>query len=149
MGHGWHALPVLTDQQIDDALRAVARKKVPFEGAWAKAPYPERSHDGRTFAVLADDPEVEALAVDRASGEVVVLDGSAVLVNRSLSQFAESAAVYVAARKRAKSIDEDDDEALEANGEAALAAIRAIDADAVADENRFWAVAAEELGYGM
>ncbi|REH27720.1 hypothetical protein BCF44_12823 [Kutzneria buriramensis] len=31
----------------------------------------------------------------------------------------------------------------------ALTAIRAIDAVAVADENQFWAAAAEELGYGM
>lgn len=146
---GWHALPVLTDQQIDDALRAVNRKKVPFEGRWNKVPYPDRSRDGRTFAVLIDDPEVEALAVDRATGELFVLDDSAALVNKSLAQFAESAAVYVAARKRAKSIDEDDDDALEANGEAALTAIRAIDADAVADENQFWAAATEELGYGM
>ncbi|WP_329045675.1 SUKH-4 family immunity protein [Amycolatopsis sp. NBC_01488] len=140
---------MLTDQQIDEALRAVPRKKVPFEGAWTKAPYPERSHDGRIFAVLVDDPEVEALVVDRATGEVLVLDGSVALVNRSLGQFAKSATAYVAARKRAKSIDEDDDEALEANGEEALMAIRAIDADAVADENQFWAVAAEELGYGI
>lgn len=122
---------------------------MPFEGTWTKAPYPERSHDGRTFAVLVDDPEIEALVVDRATGEVFVLDGSVGLVNRSLSRFAESAAAYAAARKRAKSIDEDDDEALEANGEQALKAIRAIDADAVADENQFWAVATEELGYGM
>ncbi|WIY01956.1 SUKH-4 family immunity protein [Amycolatopsis mongoliensis] len=110
--------------------------------------YPERSHDGRTLVVLADDPGVEALVVDRATGEVLVLDGSVTLVNRSLSQFAESAAVYVAARRRAKYLEEDD-EALEANGEEALRSTRAIDADAVADENRFWAVATEELGYGM
>ncbi len=66
-----------------------------------------------------------------------------------MAQFADSATVYVAARKRAKSIDEDDDDALEANGEEALAAIRAVDAEAVADENQFWSVATEELGYGM
>ncbi|MFD1045376.1 SUKH-4 family immunity protein [Kibdelosporangium lantanae] len=140
---------MLTDQQIDDALRAVARKKVPFEGRWTRAPYPERSHDGRTFAVLADDPEIESLVVDRATSEVLVLDSSLALVNRSLSQFAASAAAYAAAHKRAKSIDEDDDKALEANGEQALRSIRDIDADAVADENQFWAVATEELGYGM
>jgi hypothetical protein len=143
---------MFTDQQIEDALRGVKRKQVPFEGSWTKAPYPERSHDGRTLAVLVDDPNIEVLAVDRETGEVVavILEESALtLVNRSLSQFAESAAVYAAARKRAKSIDEDDDDALEANGEQALAAIRAVDPDAVADENQFWAAATEELGYGM
>jgi SUKH-4 immunity protein len=141
-----------TDQQIDAALSAVAKKKVPFEGEWNSAPYPEHQMKGRTFAVLVDDPGVEALGVDRRTGEVVFWQDKGeepVLVNRSLAQFAECAAVYVAAGKRAGAIDELDADALEANGEQALAAIRALDAEAVADEEQFWSVATEELGYGM
>lgn len=46
-------------------------------------------------------------------------------------------------------IDDEDDDAHEENGERALTAIREADRDAVRDENQFWSVATEELGYGM
>jgi SUKH-4 immunity protein len=141
-----------TDEQIEEYLAALALKQVPFEGEWNESPYPDRVIGDRTVAVLVDDPEVQQLVVDRDTGEVLfVEDGSTEpeLVNQTLSQFAASAEAYFAGRERATGIDEEDEDALEENGEQTLAAIRALDPEAVRDENQFWAVAAEELGYGM
>jgi len=94
------------------------------------------------FAVLVEDPEIARLVLDRDTGE------DPDLVNRSLDQFVASAQTFEAARDEAESIDENDDEALAPNGERALAAIRALDPDAVRGENQLWSTATEELGYG-
>lgn len=122
-----------------------------FEGERQEAPYPSHVHNGRTFAVLVDDPEIARLVLDRDTGEVMALANGEEpdLVNRSLDQFVASAQAFDAARDEAESIDGNDDEALEANGERALEAIRAVDPDAVRGENQLWSTATEELGYGM
>jgi hypothetical protein len=141
---------MITDQQITDALAMIPGRWTIFEGEWQHAPYPAHVHNGRTFAVLVDDPQIARLVLDRDNGDVLALaEGEEPdLVNRSLDRFVASARAFEAARDDAESID-DDDEALEANGEHALAAIRAIDPDAVRGENQLWSTATEELGYGM
>lgn len=127
-------------------------RHVPFEGKWHTTPYPEREVAGRTCVILVDDPGIQQLVVSRDNGEVLFAGANseaAELVNRSLAQFVPSARIYLDARQRAESIDDEDDDAHEENGERARTAIREADRDAVRDENQFWSVATEELGYGM
>jgi hypothetical protein len=141
-----------TDQQIADCLAPLDLAKMPIEGEWRKAPYPHRTVGGRELAVLLDDPGLQALVVDRSTGEVLQVEVESTefdLVNRTLAQFGESAAIYLDAHWDAESIDEDDDAALAENGEQALAAIRAVDPDAVRYGYLFWAVATENLRYGV
>ena len=141
---------MITDEQITDALAKVAGRRTIFEGEWQQAPYPSHVHNGHKFAVLVEDPEIARLVLDRDTGEVLALavGEDPDLVNRSLDRFVASAQTFEAACDEAESIDEDDDEALEANGERALEAIRAVDPDAVRGENQLWSTATEELGYG-
>jgi hypothetical protein len=140
-----------TDLEIGNALAGLDLERVPFEGKWHTAPYPEREVAGRTCAILADDPGVQQLVVSRDKGEVLFAADrdDTHLVNQSLDQFAASARIYLAAKEQAESIDQDDDEALEKNGNRARKAIRKADRKAVRDDNQFWSVATEELGYGM
>jgi hypothetical protein len=143
---------VATDLEIGNALAGLDVERVPFEGKWHTAPYPEREVAGRTCAILVDDPGIQQLVVSRDNGEVLfaAADSDATeLVNRSLAQFAASARIYLDARQRAESIDKEDDKKLEKNGKRALSAIRKADRKAVRGENQFWSVATEELGYGM
>jgi hypothetical protein len=145
---------VISDETIMDILaplRPVTYAKVPVEGRWQQSPFPERTVGDRPVAVLCDDPDVAALVVDRQDGTVlyVAKDETPALVNRSLDQLVESSRVYSRAARRARKIDEDDDEALEALGVETTDHIGRIDPDAVRDENQVWVVAAEELGYGL
>jgi hypothetical protein len=143
---------VATDLEIGNVLAGLDVQQVPFEGKWHTTPYPEREVAGRMCAVLVDDPGIQQLVVSRDNGEVLFVAADRVaaeLVNRSLAQFAASARIYLDARQRAESIDDEDDDAHEENGERALTGIRDADRDAVRDENQFWSVATEELGYGM
>ncbi|WP_329105215.1 SUKH-4 family immunity protein [Micromonospora sp. NBC_01699] len=132
-------------------LRPLTYAKVPIEGRWQQSPFPEHTIGERPVAVLCDDPDVATLVVDRVDGTVlfVTKDDVPALVNRSLGQLVESARIYSGAARRARGIDEDDDEALEALAAATTDHIGRIDPDAVRDENQVWAVAAEELGYGL
>ncbi|WP_405730585.1 SUKH-4 family immunity protein [Streptomyces sp. NBC_01537] len=114
---------------------------VPYPGTWAGPPY--RLRAGRP--VIADDPGVTAIVVDRDSGTVLLLDedGESVL-NSSPAMLVECARRYTAA---VPAPDADDDR-WEAIGRDLPARIRVID-PAAADGESFWAVAAEEVGYGM
>ncbi|WP_326562151.1 SUKH-4 family immunity protein [Micromonospora sp. NBC_01796] len=133
------------------ALRPITYAKVPVEGRWLPSPLPERAIGERVVAVLCEDPDVACLVVDRTDGTVLITAGdeAPVLVNRSLDQLVESSRIYSRAARRARRIDEEDDEALEALAVATAEQIGRIDPDAVRDENQLWAAAAEELGYGL
>ncbi|MDX3659775.1 SUKH-4 family immunity protein [Streptomyces sp. ID05-26A] len=140
-----------TDLEIGNAVAGLDVERVPFEGKWHTAPYPEREVAGRTCAILADDPGVQQLVVSRDKGEVwfAADRDDTELVNQSLDQFAASARIYLEAKEQAESTDQDNDKALEKIGNRARKAIRKVDRKAVRDENQFWSVATEELGYGM
>ncbi|MEV4627931.1 SUKH-4 family immunity protein [Micromonospora sp. NPDC049523] len=145
---------MLSDETIMDtlaALRPITYTKVPVEGRWLPSPLPELTIGERVVAVLCEDPDVARLVVDRADGTVLITteDEPPALVNRSLEKLVEAAGIYSRAKRRARRIDEDDDEALEALAVATADQIGKIDPDAVRDENQLWAVAAEELGYGL
>ncbi|MFK3982825.1 SUKH-4 family immunity protein [Micromonospora sp. NPDC050397] len=145
---------MLSDEWIVDvlaALRPITYAKVPVEGRWQQPPYPERTVGGRLVAVLCEDPEVASLVLDRADGTVLYLpaDEEPALVNRSLPQLVDASRAYTRAARRARRIDEDDDEALEALAAETAGEIGRIDPEAVRDENQLWAVATEELGYGL
>lgn len=145
---------VISDETIMEALaalRPITYAKVPVEGRWQQSPFPERTVGERLVAVLCDDADVAALVVDRADGSILITteDGPPALVNRSLGQLVEAARIYSRAARRARRIDEDDDEALEALAVETTDHIGRADPDAVRDENQLWATAAEELGYGL
>lgn len=146
----WQAVRV-TDLEIANALAGLDVERLPFEGKWHTAPHPEREVAGRMCAILADDPGIQQLVVSRDKGEVLFADDrdDTALVNQSLEQFAASARIYLDAREQAEAIGQDDDKALEKNGNRARKAIRKVDRKAVRGENQFWSVATEELGYGM
>jgi hypothetical protein len=68
---------VIGDEQIDAGLaplRPVGYAKVPVEGKWRHPPFEERTVGDRLLAVLCTDPGVALPAVDRHSGEVLLID---------------------------------------------------------------------------
>jgi SUKH-4 immunity protein len=135
---------ILTDDAIANVLAPVVAGElvVPYPGAWARPPYESRA--GRP--VIAHDPGLSAIVVDRDRDTVILMDtnGEAVL-NASLAVFVECARRYTAAIHTPDA----DDDSWETIGRELLAQIRAIDPDAADGEDRFWAVAAEEVGYGI
>ncbi|WP_433185950.1 SUKH-4 family immunity protein [Actinoallomurus sp. CA-150999] len=142
-----------SDDAIERALaplRPITYQKVPVEGRWRKPPFPDHVLDGRTMAVVCEDPGIALLGVDRDGGEVLIVDADegAQPVNRSAARLVACAEVFRKSCREAKRA-EDDDEELEAIAARTLAAFAEIDPDAVRDENQVWSVAAEELGYGM
>ncbi|WP_330230435.1 SUKH-4 family immunity protein [Nocardia sp. NBC_00508] len=141
------------DSDIDAALASLDGRRgsmVPFAGTWCLAPYPRTQFaDGRACTVLADDDGLQTLVIADDGEVLIVTDDGTTLVNTTIQRFAACARAYTEARKQARHIDEDDEETLEAHGEQTLATFRGIDPAAVAGENQFWSVAAEELGYGL
>ncbi|MFJ3640212.1 SUKH-4 family immunity protein [Streptomyces sp. NPDC090108] len=135
----------------------------PYPGVWQDSPFTERAVGGARYALVAVDPGLSALAVRRDDGSLWCLpeDGDPRWVNSGVEAFAAFHHAYGEAATEAAAFEgaDDgtaDDEALElaeqaadALTEALLDRFRALDPDAVADENSFWHIAAEELGYGM
>ncbi|MFE7191848.1 SUKH-4 family immunity protein [Kitasatospora sp. NPDC057541] len=151
---------------MDDAELAsllAGRAGCPYPGAWQDAPFAERVVDGVRYALVAVDPGLSALAVRRDDGSLWCLPegGGRDLVNSGVAAFVAFTRAYDAAATEAAAYDGpgdglDDDAAWEAAEEAAEALTERLlegfgerDAAAVADENSFWCVAAEEIGYGM
>jgi len=111
--------------------------------------------------LVALDPGLSALGVRRADGSLWGLpeDGIPHLVNSSAAVFVAFNRAYEEAAAEANAYegpDNDSDaaedlaeEAADAHTEALVERFEAIDAAAVAGENSFWRVAAEELGYAM
>ena len=138
----------MSDEEIAQALAPLVDGELvaPYPAKWGQAPY--ASLGGR--AVIAADPGLSSIVVERISGAVVLVDSDGEsVVNRSLGAFVACARSYTAAVSApAVEVDEDGDDAWEAVGEQLIEEIRGIDPDAAMDEG-FWSVAAEEVGYGM
>ncbi|MFF2012955.1 SUKH-4 family immunity protein [Streptomyces sp. NPDC058195] len=130
----------------------------PYPGGWQDAPFVERMVDGVPYALVALDPGLSALGVRRPDGSLWGLpeDGTPHLVNSTTAAFiaftrayAEVSAEVDACEGPAQESEDAAEEAADALSEALVARFKGIDAAAVADENSFWCVAAEELGYAM
>ncbi|MFE6867187.1 SUKH-4 family immunity protein [Kitasatospora sp. NPDC057692] len=151
---------------MDDAELAsllAGRADCPYPGTWPDTPFEERSVDGVRYALVAVDPGLSVLGVRRDDGSLWCLaeDGRRDLLNSGVTAFVAFTRAYAEAVTEADAYDGpgddlDDEAALEAEEEAAdafterlLVRFRGLDAAAVADENAFWSVAAEELGYGL
>ena len=139
----------LSDTDIAAALADVldGDLALPYPGVWGIGP----NGNGRTR--IAVDDGLSTIVVDRADGTVLLIgaDGDESLINSSPDALAEFAVRYDVALRPA-SIPEDADEAddyWEEVGEALLERFRGIDPVAVEDQESFWSVAAEEVGYGM
>ncbi|MFE7426580.1 SUKH-4 family immunity protein [Streptomyces sp. NPDC014735] len=151
----------MNDAELASLLAGCAR--CPYPGAWQDSPFTERTVDGARYALVAVDPGLSALGVRRDDGSLWGLpeDGVPYLVNSGVEAFVafnrayEEAAAEAAAYEgpgdgpdEAEAVDLAE-EAADALTEALVERFGALDAEAVADENSFWCVAAEELGYGM
>jgi hypothetical protein len=149
----------VTDAEID--ARLAERGPVPYPGIWHAPPFTDRTvHDVR-YAVVAFDLGLSALGVRRDDGTlwIVPADGEPDQVNSSLDAFVACTRAYEQSRAEADAYEGPDDDSDEADDlaeqaadaltDALLERLAEIDAVAVAEENSFWSVAAEELGYGM
>ncbi|KXK61995.1 hypothetical protein AWW66_10640 [Micromonospora rosaria] len=132
---------------IDSALTLLRATgdTLPYPGTWLPAPRPEPAG-----LVLAEDEGLSRLVVATDTGAVSLVDDEgADLVNSTLAAFVACAEAFRAAQVAAEAIDDEADEELAALGEQVTERFREIDPAAVAHENTFWSVAAEELGYGL
>ncbi|MFK4111261.1 SUKH-4 family immunity protein [Streptomyces sp. NPDC002176] len=151
----------MNDAEVASLLAGCAGS--PFPGMWQGSPLAERVVDGVRYALVAIDPGLSALALRRHDGSLWCLpeDGVPQLVNSSVDVFVAFNRAYEKAAAEAAAYEGpgdglDDDETVDLAGQAAdvlietlLERFGALDAEAVADENSFWHIAAEELGYGM
>ncbi|MFF3393495.1 SUKH-4 family immunity protein [Streptomyces sp. NPDC002669] len=151
----------MDDTELASLLAGCTR--FPHPGAWQEPPFVERAADGARYALVAIDPGAGALGLRRDDGSLwslpegadahLVNSGVAAFVafNRAYEEAADEAAAY---EGPGEEVDDDKavelaEEAADALADALLERFEELDADAVADENSFWCVAAEELGYGM
>ncbi|WP_123560547.1 SUKH-4 family immunity protein [Kitasatospora cineracea] len=145
-----------------DALTLACAGVLPYPGEWRRAPYEEREVDGARYHLVAVDPGVSAIGVRVDGGPVMVLpeeEGEPGLLNSGPGQLLAFLELYreAAAEAERYEADEEPDEspaAAEEPADALLARFAAVDPAAVdpaavADENAYWCIAAEELGYGM
>lgn len=151
----------MNDSEVALLLAGCAR--CPYPGVWQDSPFTERMVDGARYAAVAVDPGLSVLVLRRDDGSLWGLPEGGVphLVNSSLEAFVAFNRAYEEAAAEAEAyegpdddLDEDEDEdlavqAADALTETLLERFEMLDAEAVADENSFWNVAAEELGYGM
>ncbi|MFF8915433.1 SUKH-4 family immunity protein [Streptomyces sp. NPDC015032] len=113
------------------------------------------------YAVVALDPGLSALGVRRTDGSLWGLpeDGVPHLVNsspealvaftRAYERAAAEAAAYEGPESDSDEAEDLAEQAADALTDALMERFGALDAAAVADENSFWCIAAEELGYSM
>ncbi|MEU6077188.1 SUKH-4 family immunity protein [Micromonospora sp. NPDC047074] len=135
------------DATIEAALARILplRDRLPYPGTWLASP----RVDG-AVVVLAEDTGLSRLLVDPATDTVCLVDDDgSEPVNATVDAFAACAEAFVQAQVAAAALPEDADDDLEAVGERLADRFREIDPVSVAHENRFWSLAAEELGYGM
>ncbi|MYT89724.1 hypothetical protein GTY40_01440 [Streptomyces sp. SID8359] len=151
----------MNDAEVASLLAECTR--CPYPGVWQSSPFAERTVDGTRYALVAVDPGVSALALRPDDGSLWCLpEGDAPqLVNTSVEAFLAFNRAYEEAAAEAASYEgpgdgpsEDEavdlaEQAADALTEALLERFGALDAEAVADENSFWHIGAEELGYGM
>ncbi|WP_225656237.1 SUKH-4 family immunity protein [Streptomyces pseudogriseolus] len=151
----------MNDAEVASLLAGCTR--CPYPGVWQDSPFAERTVDGARYALVAVDPGLSALALRRDDGSLWCLPEGGVpqLVNSSVEAFVafnrayeEAAAEAAAYEGPGDGLSEDEtvdqaEQAADALTEALLERFEMLDAAAVADENSFWHIGAEELGYGM
>ncbi|MFJ3660007.1 SUKH-4 family immunity protein [Streptomyces sp. NPDC090119] len=151
----------MNDAEVAALLAGCAR--CPYPGVWLDSPLAERTVEGVRYALVAVDPGLSALALRRADGSLwcVPEGGAPQLVNSSVEAFVAFNRAYEEAAGEAAAyegpgdgLSEDEtvdlaERAADALTEALLERFGMLDAEAVADENSFWRIGAEELGYGM
>ncbi|MFD4502969.1 SUKH-4 family immunity protein [Streptomyces sp. NPDC058457] len=132
----------MNDAEVASLLAGCAR--CPYPGVWQDSPFTERTVGGVRYALVAVDPGLSALVLRRDDGSLWCLpeDGVSQLVNSSVEAFIAFNRAYDEAADPAE-------QAADALTEALLERFGVLDAEAVADENSFWHIGAEELGYGM
>ncbi|WP_335988048.1 SUKH-4 family immunity protein [Glycomyces sp. MUSA5-2] len=128
---------------------------LPYPGAVQAEPLPQSRVGDRDFDLLAVDPGLSAIGIDRADGTVWLLPdgGDPSPVNAGRAEFDACAAIYAEAAAEAERLAaegfSDDEDPGDAFTDALLERFEAVDPVAVADENGFWSTAAEELGYAL
>ncbi|MEU6234638.1 SUKH-4 family immunity protein [Kitasatospora sp. NPDC047058] len=151
----------MNDVEVASLLAGCVR--CPYPGTWQSSPFAECAIGGARYALVAVDPGLSALVLRRDDGSLWCLpeDGAPQLVNSSIEAFIafnrayEEAAVEAAAYEGpGDGLGEDEavdlaEQAADALTEGLLERFGVIDAAAIADENSFWHIGAEELGYGM
>ncbi|MEU1181554.1 SUKH-4 family immunity protein [Streptomyces sp. NPDC005820] len=151
----------MNDVEVASLLAGCGR--CPYPGVWQGSPFAQRAVDGAQYALVAVDPGLSALALRRDDGSLWCLPEGGVpqLVNSSVEAFVAFNRAYEEAAAEAAAYegpgdglgdDEAEDlaeQAADALTEALLERFGMLDAEAVADENSFWHIGAEELGYGM
>jgi hypothetical protein len=143
------------DQQI--ARDLAGRAEVPYPGEWHEAPFRDHRLGARLFAVVASDPGLSDIGVDRADGSVWLLPSGDEpgRLNMSVAAFVTCSKVYAEAAAEAAQIeaegpgDDEDEDRGDAFTDAVIERLASVDPVAVEDENGFWSVAAEELGYSL
>ncbi|MCU7826682.1 SUKH-4 family immunity protein [Kitasatospora sp. DSM 101779] len=143
------------------AALLVGRAETPYPGTWQDTPFTERRSGGVCHALVAIDPDVTALGVRREDRSLRLLPEQATprLVNTGAEAFAAFTRLCREAAAEADAYEDEDDGSDEAVDRATaagdaltgalLAEFETLDPAAVADENSFRHIAAEELGYGM
>jgi hypothetical protein len=134
----------LQDHEIATVLEPLRAGTVhaPFPGQWLSPPY-----SGTAEAVIADDPGLARLLVDRTTGAVTYDDDEGRRpVNAGLRQFVDCARAYTEALHAAAGTD--DDTELGRLERALLGRFASIDATTRRPEH-FWATGAEEIGSGL
>ncbi|MEV5383002.1 SUKH-4 family immunity protein [Streptomyces sp. NPDC052721] len=151
----------MNDAEVASLLAGCVR--CPYPGVWQASPFVERMVDGARYALVAVDPGLSALVLRRDDDSLWCLPEGGVpqLVNSSVEAFVafnhayeEAAAEAAAYEGPGDGLSEDEtvdlaEQAADALTEALLKRFEFLDAEAVADENSFWHIGAEELGYGM
>ncbi|MGI5251694.1 SUKH-4 family immunity protein [Actinacidiphila glaucinigra] len=149
----------MDDAELASLLAGCA--SCPYPGIWQDAPFPERTVDGALYAVVADDSGVSALGLRRVDDSLWLLpeSGEPSLLNSSPEAFVAFTRAYEGAAAEAalyEGPEDDSDEsadlaiqAADALTDALIARFSTLDAEAVVNENSFWHIAAEELGYSM
>ncbi|MEW2492551.1 SUKH-4 family immunity protein [Streptomyces nodosus] len=151
----------MKDAELASLLAGCAH--CPYPGAWQDSPFSERRVDGVRYALVAVDPGLSALGVRHDDRSLWCLpeDDAPHLVNSSVVAFVAFNRAYEEAAAEAAAYEGPGDglgdaeavdlaeQAADALTEALLERFAALDAEAVADENSFWHIGVEELGYGM
>ncbi|WP_033251274.1 SUKH-4 family immunity protein [Kitasatospora phosalacinea] len=150
-----------------DALTAACADVLPYPGEWQRAPYEVWEVEGERHHLIAVDPGVSAIGVRVDGGAVRVLpeeEGGPRVLNsgpRQLLAFLErygaaateaeryGAAAAEAERYGAGEEPDGSSAAAEELTDALLARFAAVDPAAVADENAYGCLAAEELGHAV
>ncbi|NUT47588.1 MAG: hypothetical protein HOV94_09820 [Saccharothrix sp.] len=130
---------MLTDAHILASLTDDVRR-MPYPGRWLAPPF-----EGVDVAVVARDGELSELRVDRRTGRVDLVAGTARTIAPSLPELGTLASAYAVALGGTRGVR---DQGRRRVVRALLREVRAVSRE-LAGDGSFWALAAEELGHGV